>query len=226
MKRQPEIVTTNQAATSIVRLTEADLERAAELLAARDPALRKILTAHGPPPMWERKPGFPTLIHIILEQQVSLASAAAIYRRLQESIVPFRPERFVEIGPVGLKALGLTRQKTEYCLHLAQSVVDKRISLTRIARLEDELAKTSLLQLKGIGSWSADIYLLMALRRADVWPSGDLALALTIKRLRKLDYTPSHDEMMERAERWRPFRSVAARMLWQSYLAERRSKTT
>jgi DNA-3-methyladenine glycosylase II len=226
MKRQPEMVTTNQAATSIVRLTEADLERAAELLAARDPALRKILTAHGPPPMWERKPGFPTLIHIILEQQVSLASAAAIYRRLQESIVPFRPERFVEIGSVGLKALGLTRQKTEYCLHLAQSVVDKRISLTRIARLEDELAKTSLLQLKGIGSWSADIYLLMALRRADVWPSGDLALALTIKRLRKLDYTPSHDEMMKRAERWRPFRSVAARMLWQSYLAERRSKTT
>ena len=213
----------NQAA-SIVQLTEADLIVAAELLATRDRALRKILITHGPPPMWERKPGFPTLIHIILEQQVSLASAAAVYRRLQESIVPFRPERFVEVGTVGLRSLGLTRQKSEYCLHLAQSIVDNRISLSRLARLEDELAKTSLLQLKGIGSWSADIYLLMALRRPDIWPSGDLALAMTVKRLRKLDYTPGVDELLRRSEKWRPFRSVAARMLWQSYLAERTPK--
>ncbi len=206
-------------------LTKSNLQLAARELAARDPALRRILAAHGPPPMWERKPGFPTLIHIILEQQVSLASAAAMLKRLQQAIVPFAPQRFVEMGWTSVKALGLTRQKTEYCLHLAQAIVDNRIQLSRLGRMPDEDAKAALLQLKGIGSWSADIYLLMALRRADVWPAGDLALALTIKGLEKLEHTPRADEMLKIAERWQPYRSVAARMLWQSYLAQRRIKS-
>lgn len=209
---------------SLKSLTKSDLKIASIELAARDPLLRRILEAHGPPPMWERKPGFPTLIHIILEQQVSLASAAAILNRLQQTIVPFEPHTFVELGWSNLKALGLTRQKTEYCLHLAQAIVDKRIELSRLRRMSDEDAKAALLQLKGIGSWSADIYLLMALRRADVWPAGDLALALMIKDLRKLEHVPRAEEMFEVAERWRPFRSVAARMLWQSYLARDRAR--
>lgn len=198
---------------------------AAQQLAARDRALRQILKDHGPPPMWERKAGFPTLIHIILEQQVSLTSAAATMNRLQRAIVPFQPERFVELGWSNLKAMGLTRQKTEYCLHLAEAIVDKRIHLSRLGRMPDEEVKGALLQLKGIGPWSADIYLLMALRRADIWPSGDLALALTIKHLKKLGHTPGSEEMLKIAYRWRPFRSVAARMLWQLYLAQRAGKT-
>lgn len=205
-----------------ISLTESELRVAARQLAVRDPSLQQILTTHGPPPMWDRKPGFPTLIHIILEQQVSLASAAAIYRRLQNGINPFKPARFVELGTSHLRTLGLTRQKAEYCVHLAQAIVDKRLNLSTVARMDDDQARAALLELKGVGSWSASIYLLMALRRSDIWPAGDLALAVILKQLLDLDHVPGSVETTAIAERWRPFRSVAARMLWQEYLAQRK----
>ncbi|MBA2703017.1 MAG: DNA-3-methyladenine glycosylase 2 family protein [Blastocatellia bacterium] len=207
---------------SVNTLTKESLERAAKLLARRDRDLASILKQYGPPPLWARKPGFSTLVQIILEQQVSLASAAALFARLNKSIVPFRPAQMLSLGEPHLKSLGLTRQKTAYCLHLSQSLNEKSLNLRQLARLDDEDAKSQLLAVKGIGSWSADIYLLMALGRPDVWPASDLALAIAVKQLRQLKVRPSPAELNELVERWRPFRSVAARMLWQYYLAQRK----
>jgi DNA-3-methyladenine glycosylase II len=209
---------------AIPALTEETLSDAAEELARRDPDFHKILLTHGPPPLWSRRPGFPTLIHIILEQQVSLASAAAVFSRLRKNVVPLRPERLLELGPQKISACGLTRQKTAYCLHLSQSIVNKEISLNKLKSMPDGEVKDALLGLKGIGPWSADVYLLMALLRPDIWPSGDLALAVALRDLKKLKSTPSPIELSNWGERWRPLRSVAARMLWQFYLASRAKK--
>lgn len=202
-------------------LTRTTLLVAAKHLATRDRDLRSVFEQHGPPPLWSRPQGFPTLVKIILEQQVSLASAASMFERLEKNIVPLQPERFLSQGESGLRSLGLTRQKTAYLLHLSEAVLNGNLRISRLARMKDDEAKAALIKLKGIGSWSADIYLLMALRRPDVWPSGDLALALSLARIRKLRKTPRPEELITMAERWRPYRSVAARMLWQSYLAQR-----
>jgi len=202
-------------------LTELTLARAAKQLARRDKELGSILEKLGPPPLWARRPGFPTLVKIILEQQVSLASAASVFARLKKNIVPFHPARMLELGEGHLKSLGLTRQKTAYCLHLAQSLTDKRLRLAQLSRMSDTDAKAALLELKGIGPWSADIYLLMALGRPDIWPTNDLALAIAITELRQLTSRPNSYQLADMAEEWRPYRSVAARMLWQYYLARR-----
>jgi len=208
--------------SSLVPLTEESLARAAKLLARRDKDLASILKQYGPPPLWARKPGFATLVQIILEQQVSLASAAALFARLNKSIVPFRPAQMLLLGEPYLKSQGLTRQKAAYCLHLSRLLSEKHLKLSQLSACSDEDAKARLMEVKGIGSWSADIYLLMALRRPDMWPAGDLALAIAVQQLRRLKVRPDPNEMNEIGERWRPFRSVAARMLWQYYLAHRK----
>jgi DNA-3-methyladenine glycosylase II len=205
-------------------LTETTLARAAKTLARRDRDLAAILARLGPPPLWARRPGFPTLVKIILEQQVSLASAASMFARMKRNIVPFRPARMIELGEVHLKSLGLTRQKTAYCLHLAQSLTNKRLRLSQLSRMSDAEAKAALMAIKGLGAWSADVYLLMALRRPDVWPVNDLALAVAVTKLKQLTCRPNPTQLTEMAEAWRPYRSVAARMLWQYYLAERDGK--
>lgn len=200
-------------------LTETTLAKAAKQLARRDKDLASVFERLGPPPLWARRPGFPTLVHIILEQQVSLASAASIFRKLKKNVVPFHPERMVHAGDAYLRSLGLTRQKSAYCLHLAESMIDRRLNLSRLGRMSDEEVKTVLMEVKGIGPWSADIYLLMALGRADIWPASDLALAIAIMKLKQLATRPNSNQLSEMAQAWRPFRSVAARMLWQYYLA-------
>jgi DNA-3-methyladenine glycosylase II len=203
-------------------LTKERLARAARLLARRDKDLAAILKQYGPPPLWARKPGFATLVQIILEQQVSLTSAAAVFARLNKSVVPFRPARMLLLGKPHLRSMGLSSQKTDYCLHLSRLLSEKHLSLNQLSRLKDEAAKSKLMEVKGIGSWSADIYLLMALCRPDIWPANDLALAITIQQLKQLKSRPDAGALTEIAAGWRPFRSVAARMLWQYYLARRK----
>ena len=204
-------------------LTQKSLALAARELAARDEILAGIHAYHGDPPLWRRAAGFTTLAHIILEQQVSLKSAKAMLVRLEAKIQPFTPERFLELGDAYLRSLGVTRQKSAYLLHLANSIVSGELSFTKLARLSDEEARVVLTRIKGIGSWSADVYLLMAMRRADIWPAGDLALAVAMKELRGLAHRPGPDELERLAEQWRPHRAVAARMLWQYYLATKRA---
>lgn len=202
-------------------LTEVSLGRATRLLAKRDHDLALIFERLGPPPLWARPSGFSTLVKIILEQQVSLASAASLFAKLKKHTVPFRPARVLELGEPHLKSLGLTRQKTAYCLQLAESLQGKRLRLSRLPLMTDSEVKSALMEVKGLGSWSADVYLLMVLRRPDIWPANDLALAIATQKVKGLAQRPGPDELTKLAEDWRPFRSVAARMLWQSYLADR-----
>jgi DNA-3-methyladenine glycosylase II len=202
-------------------LTQKSLALAARELAARDPTLAGIHATYGDPPLWRRATGFQTLVHIILEQQVSLKSAKAMLVRLESAIQPLTPERVIELGDTYLRGLGVTRQKSAYLLHLSDSIVNGDLRFTRLARLSDEEARLVLTRVKGIGSWSADVYLLMAMRRADIWPAGDLALAVAMKELKGLATRPGPEELERLAENWRPHRAVAARMLWQYYLGKR-----
>ena len=202
-------------------LTQKSLALAARELAVRDKMLAGILETYGDPPLWRRATGFTTLVHIILEQQVSLKSAKSMLLRLQGAIEPFTPLRFIELGDGYLRSLGVTRQKSAYLLHLSESIVNGALSFTRLARMSDDEARLVLTQIKGIGSWSADVYLLMAMRRADIWPSGDLALAVAMKDLKGLATRPGPGELERLAENWRPHRAVAARMLWQYYLGKK-----
>ena len=187
-------------------------------LAARDADLAYILDAFGTPPEWFRAPGFPTLIHIILEQQISLASANAAFKRLLALASPLTPERFLELDDAELKRAGFSRQKTVYGRHLARSIMDGELELEAFDEMEDAEVKAELLKVKGIGAWTADIYLLMALRRVDAWPAGDLALAVAAQQLKRLPARPTPVELTNLAELWRPYRAVAARLLWQHYL--------
>jgi len=206
-------------------LTQKSLALAARELAARDEMLAAIHATYGDPPLWRRDAGFQTLVHIILEQQVSLKSAKAMLVRLEAAIQPFTPLRFIELGDSYLRGLGMTRQKSAYVLHLADSIVNGDLSFERLARMSDEEARLVLTRVKGIGSWSADVYLLMAMRRADIWPAGDLALAVAMKELKGLESRPGPEELERLAETWRPHRAVAARMLWQYYLGKRQFHT-
>jgi DNA-3-methyladenine glycosylase II len=171
--------------------------------------------------MWGRTPGFPTLVHIILEQQVSLASARAAYVRLRRRVARLTPARFLDLDAGALRRCGFSRQKTDYCRHLARSIVERRLVLRSLAALADGEVRSELTRIKGIGSWSADIYLLMALRRPDVWPTGDLALATSVRRIKRLKSLPTLEELDEIGLSWRPWRAVAARILWHYYLSGR-----
>src|SRR5258708_27555956 len=171
--------------------------------------------------MWARHPGFTTLLRIILEQQVSLVSARGRFERLKATIEPFTALGFIEAGEASLRALGVTRQKAHYCVQVAQAFTND--DLHQIARLNDEDAHATLLRIKGVGPWTANIYLLMALKRPDIWPDGDIALATAVGRLRKMETRPSFPELAKIAEGWLPSRSGVARMVSQMYLAERDS---
>jgi DNA-3-methyladenine glycosylase II len=170
--------------------------------------------------MWGRRPGFQTLLRILLEQQVSLVSARAMYDRLKRNLDSLTPEVFIDCGEAYLRSLGMTRQKAHYAIQIAQAFRNGQLRL--ISRLPDEEAHAALTSIKGVGPWTANIYLLMALRRPDIWPDGDIALAASVMRIRNLERRPPFGELAQIAEAWRPYRSVAARMLWQHYLAEKR----
>jgi len=202
-------------------LTKKSLREGALYLAARDKDLACLLETNGVPPLWARKPCFSTLIHIILEQQVSLASAMAMYRRLIDNLVPFTPKRFLEVGSSYLRSLGVTRQKAAYCINVAEAILVGQLDLKAVSRMEDLTVFDTLTRIKGIGPWTAGIYLLMALRRPDVWPSGDIALTNTVRKVKELHKYPSPSTLSRIAEAWRPFRSVAARMLWHHYLSDK-----
>jgi len=199
-------------------LTKRSLAEAAAHLSGRDRDLAGILSAHGVPPLWARRPGFPTLLRIVLEQQVSLASARAAYRRLAAGVVPLTPDRCLRLGASHLRGLGITRQKAAYCVNIAEAVHRGEFDLRDLARMDDETARAALVRIKGIGPWTADIYLLMAMRRPDVWPAGDVALVKAVRAVKRLRSLPSPARMCRISEPWRPFRAVAARMLWQHYL--------
>ena len=206
------------------RNTAAPLDRkslaiAAKSVASIDKDFAGILEKHGPPPLWEREPGFVTLIRIILEQQVSLASADAMFKRLKKNINPLSPTTVIKAGEPFLRSFGVTRQKAAYFINVAQAIQNGELDLEALDLDSDQIAIENLTAVKGIGQWTAKIYLLMALRRPDVWPVGDVALATAFKNLKGRSERPSQPELSEIAKPWSPHRATAARMLWHYYLS-------
>lgn len=202
-------------------LNAENLERACLRLAATDADLAFIFATYGVPPLWRREPDFATLVHIVLEQQVSLASALAAFNKLRETLGSVTPEGVLYLTDEELKAAYFSRQKIIYVRHLAAAILDGSLDLKSLENLPDEQAKNELKRIKGIGDWTADIYLLMALLRPDVMPRGDLALHAAWQRLKNLPVRPNSEEFLKIAERWQPLRAVAARLLWHFYLSER-----
>lgn len=188
-------------------------------LAGRDADLGRVLYELGPPPRWDREPGFATLVHIILEQQVSLASARACFGKLVATVGELTPENLLGLDDEALRTAGFSRQKTEYSRVLASALVNGDLDLEDVAARPDGEARERLMRLKGIGRWTADIYLLMALGRPDVWPAGDLALVVAAQKVKGLAMRPTADEFRRLGEDWRPWRSIAARLLWHHYLS-------
>jgi DNA-3-methyladenine glycosylase II len=209
------------AATTQIILDEQFFVQAVRELSERDADLAAVIEKYGLPPLWTREPGFPTLVYIILEQQVSLASARALYLRLQEEVKPFTPGRFLKLTEVEMRRLGFSRQKAHYTRLLAEAIRRKEFALHKLHELEDEIAREQLTALKGIGPWTADIYLLSALRRPDIWPVGDLALATAVQEVKRLRKRPSPEKLEMMSIPWRPLRAVAARLFWHAYLCKR-----
>jgi len=199
-------------------LNAAGLKRAARKLAAADPDLGRVVERLGPPPMWDREPGFPSLVFIILEQQVSLASARSAFAKLDTRLPSLNPASFLTLDDRTLKEIGFSCQKGRYCRELARAVECGGLRLEELPSQPNAAVCTNLEKVLGVGPWTSSIYLLMVLRRPDVWPPGDLALAAAAQELKGLDHRPPPRELEAIAEQWRPWRSVAARILWHHYL--------
>lgn len=199
-------------------LNRHSLARAANSVGGNDPDLKRIRDTLGVPPLWDRQPGFATLVFIILEQQVSLASAKAAFERLTAARSLLTPGSFLELDADTLKEIGFSRQKTRYARALAMAIAEGALDLDGLDAFEDDAVREELTKLPGVGPWTADIYLVMALLRPDVWPRGDLALAKSLQAVKGLRALPSHDEQEKLAQSWKPWRAVAARLLWSHYL--------
>lgn len=193
--------------------------QAVEVLGRRDPDLGDVVARFGPPPRWIREPGFPTLVRIILEQQVSLASARAAFERLLETVGELTPRSFLTLDDEILTTVGFSRQKTSYCRGLAETLQAGALDLEALEAQPDETVRATLQNVRGIGRWTAEVYLLMALERPDVWPVGDLALRVAVQQVKGLPERPEADALQGLAEPWRPWRTVAAHILWHHYLS-------
>jgi len=187
-------------------------------LAAKDADLKSILTQYGYPPLWSRKLGFETMVHIILEQQVSLASAKAALNKLKEKIGQVTPKKLLALSDAELKSCYFSRQKIIYTRCLAAAITEKRLSLRVLADKTEEEIRESLISIKGIGHWTVDVFLMMVLHRTDLFPTGDIALMNSIKHCKQLPTHTSKEEILSIAENWRPYRSVATFMLWHAYI--------
>jgi DNA-3-methyladenine glycosylase II len=207
-----------------IQLTARTLAEGVEALSRRDPHLAAVVARFGPPPLWDRAPGFETLVQIVLEQQVSLASGRAAYTRLERVAGDVTAERVAVLGDAALERAGLTRQKASYIRDLAQAIVRSEFDPVALLRMEDDEARAALTRLRGVGTWTADIYLLMALGRPDIWPAGDLALVTALREVKRMRALPTAARLDGITRAWRPWRAVAARILWHHYLSTPRTR--
>lgn len=191
-------------------------------LAAIDADLGKIIREHGYPPVWTRPPHFSSLIRIILEQQVSLASAKAAYEKLKKHIGTITPEKLLKLSDAEMRNCYFSRQKTVYARALASALVAKELQLRSLKTMHDDEVRLQLKKIKGIGDWTVDIYLLFALQRCDVFPTGDLAMMNALKQVKRLPKETTKEEIIQLAENWRPYRSIATYLLWHYYIRTRK----
>lgn len=189
-----------------------------QVLTQRDSDLAQIINTLGYPPQWQREPGFATLIQIILEQQVSLASAQATFKRLNDAVDQLTPETFLSLDEVKLKTIGFSRQKITYGRELAQAITKNTLDLDSFVRLDNFSIRSKLTRIKGIGDWTIDMYLMMALQRQDIFPTKDLAVKIAVQEIKNLPIRPQPEELQSIAEQWRPYRAIATKILWHYYL--------
>jgi DNA-3-methyladenine glycosylase II len=190
-------------------------------LAIIDADLKKIIDEYGYPPVWSRPPGFASLIHIILEQQVSLASAKAAFVKLKDYIGDISPENLLRLNDTEMKACYFSRQKTSYARELANAILTKKVNLDQLNDADENKIRQHLKQVKGIGDWTVDIYLLFVLKRCDIFPLGDLAMVNALKIVKGLEGRTTKDELLAMTEHWRPYRSVATYLLWHYYIRKK-----
>lgn len=208
--------------SSILQFTEQNFVSLCNELAHKETALASIIEQYGYPPLWKRDPGFETLVHIILEQQVSLASAKAAFDKLKNKLGRVTPENIILLTNEELRACYLSRQKTMYVQHLATAIVSKKINLNKLTYESDDKVREALVSLKGIGNWTADVYLMMALQRTDLFPIGDIALINSIKTEMQLPTATTKDAIVALANNWQPYRSIATYLFWHAYLCKRK----
>jgi DNA-3-methyladenine glycosylase II len=189
-------------------------------IAAQDKELSEIIKTYGYPPMWTRTPDFTTLIHIILEQQVSLASAKAALDKIHAKLGgTITPEKLLLLSDTEMRECYFSRQKMVYARHLAQSITSGELNLQQMTEQPDDIIRAELKKIKGIGDWTADIFLLMGLQRTNIFPIGDLAMVNSMKRVKQLPATTTKEELLSLAEKWKPHRSIATMLLWHHYLS-------
>lgn len=188
-------------------------------LASKDADLQKIIDTHGYPPFWSRPNSFESLVHIILEQQVSLASALSALNKLKERVRELTPARVLLLTDEEMRACYVSRQKNGYIKYLAEALLSGQLKLEEFHEMPDDEIRKQLVALKGIGNWTADVYLMFALQRADIFPIGDLAAVNALKRVKKLPIETTIEEMLEITARWKPYRTLAAMLLWHYYLS-------
>lgn len=207
--------------TVVTHLDESTFGEACALLAEEDEQLAESIGRFGIPPFWHRSPGLECLVLLILEQQVSLESGAAVYRRLKNAIGLVDAEQLTTFGEFRMRELGVTRQKAGYISLLAERVLDGSFDIDGLADLTTEMARAALVSNKGIGPWTADAYLLSALRLPDLFPVGDRALQVGAADVLGMSSPPTEEELAILSEPWRPVRAAAARIIWHSYLTIR-----
>jgi DNA-3-methyladenine glycosylase II len=198
----------------MTRITKQTFRNGVQELARRDADMARLFDAADLPGLRSRASGYATMIKIISGQQVSTAAARAINGRMDAVADPMTPEIFASLGDADLRAIGFSRQKMSYGRGIAEAVLAGEFSFRRVARLGDEAAIAEMIKLRGVGRWTAEVYLLFALRRADIWPVDDLGIVIGMQGLKGLKERPGKAAMIDYGEAWQPLRSVAARMLW------------
>lgn len=192
-----------------------------DVLAKKDKDLKRIIRQHGYPPMWTRPASFQTLILFILEQQVSLASAYAAFKKLKEKIGYVTPSKILSLTDAELRACYFSRQKIVYARELAKAVQSRQLRLKKFSNAHEDEVRIELKKIKGIGDWTVDVYLMHALQRSDLFPLGDVALVNSLKETKQLHPQITREKMLAIAEPWRPYRSVASMILWHAYIQKR-----
>ncbi|RYU87844.1 DNA-3-methyladenine glycosylase 2 family protein [Mucilaginibacter terrigena] len=205
------------------QFTRASYHTICDDLAKIDPDFANVIHLYGYPPFWSRPNTFESLVHIILEQQVSLASALSALNKLRERVQEITPARILLLTDAEMRECYCSRQKTAYIKYLAEAIISGQINLEAFEQMEDEEIRKQLTALKGIGNWTVDVYVMFALQHTDVLPIGDLAIVNAIKRLKGLPKETPKEELMVIAEQWRPYRTVASMILWHYYLCDRKS---
>ena len=207
--------------TTVKQFHSENFQILCDQLGRKDSQLHSIIKTYGYPPLWNRPQGFSTLIHIILEQQVSLASAKAAFNKLREKLGEITPAKLLLLTDEEMKACYFSRQKMKYARHLAESIMSNALKLESLAAHPDDVIRHELKRIKGIGDWTADIYLLFALQRTDIFPVGDLAMMNAFKEVKKLNNGVSREEIIELSKSWSPHRSIATMLLWHYYICKK-----